>query len=137
MEDKPSIMASTAEDSNLIDESYSFNRVEDLTNGLPESYTIGPASISTYVMITLLLIGIISLLHLLQEDLQVPDQAERVWQWCGSHSEERFCGIKPHQGTAKIPQSKHRGDQVESGWGGAGREGLQDPGHHRRTEGGI
>ena len=88
MEDKPSIVASTAEDSNLINESYSFNRVEDLTNGLPESYTMGPAHISTYVMVTLLLIEIISLLHLLQEDLQVPDQAERVWQWCGSHSEE-------------------------------------------------
>ena len=58
MEDKPSIVASAAEDSNLIDESYSFNRVEDLTNGLPESYTMGPARISTYVMITLLLIGI-------------------------------------------------------------------------------
>ena len=58
MEDKPSIVASAAEDSNLIDESYSFNRVEDLTNGLPESYTMGPACISTYVMIALLLIGI-------------------------------------------------------------------------------
>ena len=58
MEDKPSIVASAAEDSNLIDELYSFNRVEDLTNGLPESYTMAPACISTYVMITLLLIGI-------------------------------------------------------------------------------
>ena len=58
MEAKPSIVASVAEDSNLINESYSFNRVEDLTNGLPESYTMGPARISTYVMITLLLIGI-------------------------------------------------------------------------------
>ena len=58
MEDKPSIVASAAEDSNLIDKSYSFNRVEDLMNGLPESYTMGPACISTYVMITLLLIGI-------------------------------------------------------------------------------
>ena len=58
MEDKPSIMASAAEDSNLIHESYSFNQVEDLTNGLHESYTMGPACISTYVMITLLLIGI-------------------------------------------------------------------------------
>ena len=67
----------------------------------------------------------------------MPDQAERVWQWCGSHSEERFCGIKPHQGTAKIPQSKHHEDQVESGRGGAGHEGLQDPGHHHGTEGEI
>ena len=58
MEDKPSIVASAAEDSNLIDKSYSFNQVEDLMNGLPESYTMGPARISTYVMITLLLIGI-------------------------------------------------------------------------------
>ena len=58
MEDKPSIIESAAEDSNLIDELYSFNRVEDLMNGLPESYTMGPAPISTYVMITLLLIRI-------------------------------------------------------------------------------
>ena len=58
MEDKPSIMASAAEDSNLIDESYSFIWVEDLTNGSPKSHTMGPARISTYVMIALLLLGI-------------------------------------------------------------------------------
>ena len=58
MEAKPSIVASVAEDSNLINESYSFNWVDDLKNGLPESYTMGPARISTYVMIALLLIGI-------------------------------------------------------------------------------
>ena len=57
MEDKPSIMASAAEDSNLIDESYSFIGVEDLKNGQTESH-MGPARISTYVMIARLLIGI-------------------------------------------------------------------------------
>ena len=45
MEDKPSIVDNTADDSNIIDESYSFIRVEDLTNGSPESYTMGPARI--------------------------------------------------------------------------------------------
>ena len=35
MEDKPPIVDNAADDSNIIDESYSFILVEDLTNGSP------------------------------------------------------------------------------------------------------
>ena len=44
------------EDSNLIDRSYSFIKVKDLQNGQSEAL-MGPARISTIVMIVLLLIG--------------------------------------------------------------------------------
>ena len=56
MEDQPAIMASAPEDSNLIDRSYSFIKVEDLLNGQSEAL-MGPARISTIIMIVLLLIG--------------------------------------------------------------------------------
>ena len=57
MEDHPSIVDNAADDSNIINESFSFIRMEDLKNGSQEGYTMGPARISTWVMVALLLIG--------------------------------------------------------------------------------
>ena len=57
-EDQPIIAAEAPEDSNLVDRSYSFIKVEDVTNGQSAALT-SPARVSTIIMIVLILIGLV------------------------------------------------------------------------------
>ena len=58
MEDQPAIIAEAPEDSNLVDRSYNFIKVEDVQNGQSEAL-MGPAHVSTIIMMILILIWII------------------------------------------------------------------------------
>ena len=58
IEDQPAIIAEAPEDSNLVDWSYSFIKVEDVQNG-QSAALMGPARVSTIIMIVLILIGMI------------------------------------------------------------------------------
>ena len=58
MEDQPAIIAEALEDSNLMDKSYSFIKVEDVQNGQSEAL-MGHACVSTIIMMILILIGMI------------------------------------------------------------------------------
>ena len=57
-DDQPMLTADAPEDSNLVDCSYSFVKIEDVTNG-QSSALMSPARVSTVIMIVLILIGLV------------------------------------------------------------------------------
>ena len=58
IEDKDKyIVDNKADDASIVDKSFSVLCLEDLTNGSKAGFTMGPARISTWVMVALLVLG--------------------------------------------------------------------------------
>ena len=58
IEDKDQyIVDNRPDDASIVDKSFSVLRLEDLTNGSKAGFTMGPARISTWVMVALLVLG--------------------------------------------------------------------------------
>ena len=110
MEDQPAIIAEAPEDSNLVDRSYSFIKVER-----PKRSSHGTSSCQyhhhddTYPHWDDL-----SHIHRIQEDHLVPEQAEADQHRGEEIREKQLSGTNYRQGSAKVLQSEHHGGQERS-----------------------
>ena len=128
MEDHPSIMDNAANDSKIINESFSVIRLEDLINGSQESYTMGPARISTWVMVALLLIGATYPSYIIYKKLY------RCLIKCKESGNSAAVPVRNDSVEANLPteriEFRRENTMEESKWtpgGRSGPEGLQNP----------